>query len=83
MGEWRVESGITWKMKCFSLKCFRHQIAKPQNSKMIPDSSSLFLSSPSNFLFLNYALQLSVSECVINREAHSLFILIPYLTMTH
>ena len=47
-----------------------------------PDKSNLFLPSPSVFFFLSYALQLSVSECVLNREAHSLFILIPDLTMT-
>ena len=57
---------------------------KPQNSKMISNSSSLFLSSPNNFFSLSYVLQLSVSECVINyREDHSLFILIPNLTITH
>ena len=41
--------------------------------------SNLFLPFPSVFIFLSYALQLSVSECVINREASSLFILIPNL----
>ena len=38
--------------------------------KVKPDNSSLFLPSPSVFFFLSYALQLSVSECVINTETH-------------
>ena len=56
---------------------------KPKIVRESPDSSSLFLSSPANFFSLSYALQLSVSECVLNREAHSLFILIIDLTITH
>ena len=44
------------------------------------DSSNLFLSSPSVFSFLNYALHLSVYEMCDNGEAISLFILIPELT---
>ena len=52
----------------------------PKTVRWSPDSSNLFLPCPSVFLFLNYALQLSVGECVINREASSLFILIPDLT---
>ena len=74
----------------FSYKAhFRPQISSNANSKApkivrwYPDSGSLFLSSPNNFFFLSYALQLSVSERVINREAHFLFILIPDLKMTH
>ena len=56
---------------------------KPQNSKMISrQQQRLFLPSPIVFFFLSYALQLSVSECVINREAHSLFILVPDLRIT-
>ena len=48
---------------------------KTVNDLLIAVTSSL--PSPSVFCFLNYALQLSVSECVINRETHPLFILIP------
>ena len=44
------------------------------------DISNLFLPSPSVFFFLSYALQLSVSVCVLNREASSLFIIIPDLS---
>ena len=53
---------------------------KPKTVRWSPDSSNLFLPFPSVFLFLNYALQLSVSECVLNREASSVFILIPDFT---
>ena len=56
---------------------------KPQNSKMISRQHSLSLSCPSSFFSLSYVLQLNVSECMINREAHSLFILIPDLTITY
>ena len=56
---------------------------KPQIVRLSLDNSSLFLPSPNSFFFLRYALQLSVSECVINRETHSLFILIPDLTITY
>ena len=38
---------------------------------------------PTSSLSLSYALQLSVCDCVVNREAHSLFILILDLTLTH
>ena len=38
---------------------------------------------PASSLSLSYVLELSVCEFVLNREAHSLFILIPYLTLTH
>ena len=55
---------------------------KPKNIKMISRQQQS-LSCPNNFFSLNYVLQLSMSECVINREAHSLFILIPNLTITH
>ena len=48
--------------------------------RWFPDSYKLFLPCPGVFLFLNYALQLSVDECVLNREVTSLFILIPDLT---
>ena len=52
----------------------------PKIVRRSPDSSNLFLPSPSVFFSLSYALQLSVSECVLNREASSLFILILDLT---
>ena len=58
--------------------------SKTQNSKMIYRQQwSLSLLSQSYSFSLSYALQLSVSECVINREAHSLFILVSDLTLTH
>ena len=53
---------------------------KPKDIKMISDN--FYLSYP-NTLSLTYALQLSVGECVLNRETHSLFILIPDLTINH
>ena len=53
---------------------------KPKTLTWSPDSSNLFLPFLGVFLFLSYVLQLSVSECVINREASSLFILIPDFT---
>ena len=49
---------------------------KPKIVRWYPDSSNLFLPFPSVFLFLSYALQLSVDECVSNRESNYLFILI-------
>ena len=55
------------------------EAVKPKDSKMTSNNGSLSYTTFS----LTHALQLSVSECVINREAHSLFILIPDLTMTH
>ena len=56
------------------------EVVKPKDSKMISDNYSLsYLSSFS----LTHALQLSVCDYVINREAHSLFILITELTLTH
>ena len=54
----------------------------PKIVRWFPDSSKLFLPCPSVFLFLSYALQLSVDECVLNREVTSLFILIPDMTKT-
>ena len=48
----------------------QQQKKNPKTIRRSPDSSSLSLS---------YALQLSVSECMLNREARSLFILIPDL----
>ena len=53
---------------------------KSKDNKMISNNCSL--SYPSSFS-LTYALQLSVSDCVINREAHSLFILVSDLTITY
>ena len=38
---------------------------KPKTVRLSLDNNSLFLPSPSVFFFLSYALQLSVSECVI------------------
>ena len=52
---------------------------KPKDSKMISDSCSL--SYPGSFS-LTHALQLSVSDCMINIEAHSLFILVFNLKIT-
>ena len=43
------------------------EAVKPKDSKMISDSCSL--SYPSSFS-LTHALQLSVSDCVLIREAH-------------
>ena len=55
-------------------------VVKPKDSKMISDNRSL--SYPSSFS-LTHALQLSVSDCIINRETHSLFILITDFTITY
>ena len=53
---------------------------KPKNSKMISRQQYSLSLVPSSSFSLSYVLQLSVSECVINREDHSLFILIPNVT---
>ena len=48
-------------------------VVKPKHSKMIFENCSL--SYPRSFS-LTHALQLSMSDCVINRKDHSLFILV-------
>ena len=52
---------------------------KPKYSKMISNNYSL--SYPNSFS-LTRALQLSASDYVINKEAHSLFILVSDLIIT-
>ena len=54
----------------------------PKIVRKSPDISNVFIPFPSVFIFLSYVLQLSVDEFVINREANSLFILIPDMTKT-
>ena len=53
---------------------------EPKTVRWSPDNSNLFLSSPSVFSFLNYALHLSVYEMCDKYRGQLLFILIPDLT---
>ena len=54
---------------------------RPKDRK--DDLHQLFSLSLISSSSLTHALKLSVSDCVINREAHSLFILVFNLTLNH